>query len=225
MLAADCLFFVWNMIDIYTWATPNGRKVSIILEELGLDYNVHEINIAKGEQHTPEFLTVSPNNKIPGIVDSDGPGGPGGKPLSMFETGAILIYLAEKTESELYPKDFKKRMATLQWLMWQMGGVGPMFGQAHHFMFNPSEVVPYAQERYHKEAKRLYKVMNTQMQDNRYLAGDDYTVADIATFPWVDRFRRHQVDLAEFPNVKRWHEELWERPAVKKGMEVPFYNQ
>ena len=213
------------MIDLYTWATPNGRKVSIILEELGLDYNVHEINIAKGEQHTPEFLTVSPNNKIPGIVDSDGPGGPGGKPLSMFETGAILIYLAEKTKSELYPKDFKKRMATLQWLMWQMGGVGPMFGQAHHFMFNPSEVVPYAQERYHKEAKRLYKVMNTQMQDNRYLAGDDYTVADIATFPWVDRFRRHQVDLAEFPNVKRWHEELWERPAVKKGMEVPFYNQ
>ena len=213
------------MIDLYTWATPNGRKVSIMLEELRLDYNVHEINIAKGEQHTSEFLTVSPNNKIPGIVDSDGPGGPGGKPLSMFETGAILIYLAEKTESELYPKDFKKRMATLQWLMWQMGGVGPMFGQAHHFMFNPSEVVPYAQERYHKEAKRLYKVMNTQMQDNRYLAGDDYTVADIATFPWVDRFRRHQVDLAEFPNVKRWHEELWERPAVKKGMEVPFYNQ
>ena len=181
------------MIDLYTWATPNGRKVSIMLEELRLDYNVHEINIAKGEQHTPEFLTVSPNNKIPGIVDSDGPGGPGGKPLSMFETGAILIYLAEKTESELYPKDFKKRMATLQWLMWQMGGVGPMFGQAHHFMFNPSEVVPYAQERYHKEAKRLYKVMNTQMQDNRYLAGDDYTVADIATFPWVDRFRRHRL--------------------------------
>ena len=213
------------MIDLYTWATPNGRKVSIMLEELRLDYNVHEINIAKGEQHTPEFLTVSPNNKIPGIVDSDGPGGPGGKPLSMFETGAILIYLAEKMESELYPKDFKKRMATLQWLMWQMGGVGPMFGQAHHFLFNPSEAVPYAQERYHKEAKRLYKVMNTQMQDNRYLAGDDYTVADIATFPWVDRFRRHQVDLAEFPNVKRWHEELWERPAVKKGMEVPFYNQ
>ena len=213
------------MIDLYTWATPNGRKISIMLEELRLDYNVHEINIAKGEQHTPEFLTVSPNNKIPGIVDSDGPGGPGGKPFSMFETGAILIYLAEKTESELYPKDFKKRMATLQWLMWQMGGVGPMFGQAHHFMFNPSEVVPYAQERYHKEAKRLYKVMNTQMQDNRYLAGDDYTVADIATFPWVDRFRRHQVDLAEFPKVKRWHEKLWERPAVKKGMEVPFYNQ
>ncbi len=210
------------MIDLYTWATPNGRKVSIMLEELGLDYNVHEINLSKGEQHTPEFLAVSPNNKIPGIVDSDGPGG---EPFSMFETGAILIYLAEKTESELYPKDFKKRTVTLQWLMWQMGGVGPMFGQAHHFMFNPSEVVPYGQERYHKETKRLYKVMNTQMQGNRYLAGDDYTVADIATFPWVDRKDRHQVDLDEFPNVKRWHEELWERPAVKKGMEVPFYNQ
>ena len=210
------------MIDLYTWATPNGRKVSIILEELGLDYDVHEINLAKGEQHTPEFLAVSPNNKIPGIVDSDGPGA---KPFSMFETGAILIYLAEKTESELYPKDFTKRMVTLQWLMWQMGGVGPMFGQAHHFMFNPSEVVPYGQERYHNETKRLYKVMNTQMQDNRYLAGDDYTLADIATFPWVDRFRRHQVDLDEFPNVKRWHQELWQRPAVKKGMEVPFYNQ
>ncbi len=210
------------MIDLYTWATPNGRKVSIMLEELGLDYNVHEISLAKGEQHTPEFLAVSPNNKIPGIVDADGPGA---KPLPMFETGAILIYLAEKTESELYPKDFEKRMVTLQWLMWQMGGVGPMFGQAHHFMFNPSEVVPYGQERYHKEVKRLYKVMNTRMEDNRYLAGDDYSVADIATFPWVDRFRRHQVDLAEFPNVKRWHEELWQRPAVKKGMEVPFYNQ
>jgi len=210
------------MIDLYTWATPNGRKVSIMLEELGLDYNVHEINIAKGEQHTPEFLAVSPNNKIPGIVDSDGPGG---EPFSMFETGAILVYLAEKTESELYPKDFKKRTVTLQWLMWQMGGVGPMFGQAHHFMFNPSEVVPYGQERYHNETKRLYKVMNTQMEDNPYLAGDDYTIADIATFPWVDRKNRHQVDLADFPNVKRWHEELWERPAVKKGMEVPFYNQ
>jgi|TARA_Y100000294_G_C8546467_1_gene333382 GST-like protein len=222
MLAADFRYLRGEMIDLYTWATPNGRKVSIMLEELGLDYNVHQINITKGEQHTPEFMAISPNNMIPGIVDS---GGPGGEPFPMFETGAILIYLAEKTESELYPKDFKKRMVTLQWLMWQMGGVGPTFGQAHHFMFNPSEVVPYGQERYHKEAKRLYKVMNTRMQDNRYLAGGDYSVADIATFPWVDRFRRHQVDLAEFPNVKRWHEELWERPAVKKGMEVPFYNQ
>ena len=210
------------MIDLYTWATPNGRKVSIMLEELGLDYNVHEVDLSKGQQHEPEFLAISPNNKIPGIVDSDGPGG---EPVKMFETGAILIYLAEKEKSELYPADALKRMETLQWLMWQMGGVGPMFGQAHHFMFKPKEDVPYGVERYHKETKRLYKVMNERLADVTYLAGGDYTVTDIATFPWVDRFRRHQVDLADFPNVQKWHEMLWERPAVKKGMEVPFYNQ
>ena len=209
------------MIDLYTWATPNGRKVSIMLEELKLDYNVHEVDISKGEQHEPEFLAISPNNKIPGIVDSDGPGG---SPIEMFETGAILIYLAEKEKSELYPTDAVKRMETLQWLMWQMGGVGPMFGQAHHFMFNPKEDVPYGIERYHKETKRLYKVMNGKLGENEFLAGGDYTIADIATFPWVDRFRRHQVDLADFPNVQKWHEMLWERQAVKKGMEVPFYN-
>ena len=209
------------MIDLYTWATPNGRKVSIMLEELGLDYNVHEVDLSKGQQHEPEFLAISPNNKIPGIVDSDGPGG---EPVKMFETGAILIYLAEKEKSELYPADALKRMETLQWLMWQMGGVGPMFGQAHHFMFKPKEDVPYGVERYHKETKRLYKVMNERLADVTYLAGGDYTVTDIATFPWVDRFRRHQVDLADFPNVQKWHEMLWERPAVKKGMEVPFYN-
>ena len=209
------------MIDLYTWATPNGRKVSIMLEELGLGYTVHEVDISKGQQHEPEFLAISPNNKIPGIVDSDGPGA---KPIKMFETGAILIYLAEKEKSELYPTDALKRIVTLQWLMWQMGGVGPMFGQAHHFMFNPSEDVPYAIERYHKETKRLYKVMNGQLGENKFLAGGDYTIADIATFPWVDRKNRHQVDLADFPNVQKWHEMLWERPAVKKGMEVPFYN-
>ncbi len=209
------------MIDLYTWATPNGRKVSIMLEELGLGYTVHEVDISKGQQHEPEFLAISPNNKIPGIVDSDGPGA---KPIKMFETGAILIYLAEKEKSELYPTDALKRIVTLQWLMWQMGGVGPMFGQAHHFMFNPSEDVPYAIERYHKETKRLYKVMNGQLGENKFLAGGDYTIADIAAFPWVDRKNRHQVDLADFPNVQKWHEMLWERPAVKKGMEVPFYN-
>ena len=209
------------MIDLYTWGTSNGRKVSIMLEELGLDYNVHEVDLSKGQQHEPEFLAISPNNKIPGIVDSDGPGG---EPVKMFETGAILIYLAEKEKSELYPADALKRMETLQWLMWQMGGVGPMFGQAHHFMFKPKEDVPYGVERYHKETKRLYKVMNERLADVTYLAGGDYTVTDIATFPWVDRFRRHQVDLADFPNVQKWHEMLWERPAVKKGMEVPFYN-
>jgi GST-like protein len=135
------------MIDLYTWATPNGRKVSIMLEELGLDYNVHEVNIGKGEQHDPEFLKVSPNNKIPGIVDSDGPGG---EALNLFETGAILVYLAEKTGSELYPTDPRQRAITMQWLMWQMGGVGPMFGQAHVFMFNPKEEAPQARERYYK---------------------------------------------------------------------------
>ncbi|MEE9318510.1 MAG: glutathione binding-like protein [Rhodospirillales bacterium] len=209
------------MFDLYTWSTTNGRKVSIMLEELGLGYTVHEVDISKGQQHEPEFLAISPNNKIPGIVDSDGPGA---KPIKMFETGAILIYLAEKEKSELYPTDALKRIVTLQWLMWQMGGVGPMFGQAHHFMFNPSEDVPYAIERYHKETKRLYKVMNGQLGENKFLAGGDYTIADIAAFPWVDRKNRHQVDLADFPNVQKWHEMLWERPAVKKGMEVPFYN-
>ncbi len=210
------------MIELYTWGTPNGRKVSIMLEELGLEYNVHEVNIGKGEQHDPEFLKVSPNNKIPGIIDTDGPGA---KPLNMFETGAILVYLAEKTGSELYPTDPRKRAITMQWLMFQMGGVGPMFGQAHVFMFNPKEEVPVARERYHKETKRLYGVMDRQLADNKFIAGDDYTIADIAIFPWVQRNNRHQVDLNEFPNVKRWYDEIWARPAVEKGMSVPFLNE
>ncbi len=210
------------MIELYTWGTPNGRKVSIMLEELGLDYNVHEVNIGKGEQHDPEFLKIGPNNKIPGIIDTDGPGA---KPLNMFETGAILVYLAEKTGSELYPTDPRKRAITMQWLMFQMGGVGPMFGQAHVFMFNPKEEVPFARERYHKETKRLYGVMDRQLADNKFIAGDDYTIADIAIFPWVHRNNRHQVDLDEFPNVKRWYDELWKRPAAEKGMSVPFLNE
>ena len=210
------------MIDLYTWGTPNGRKVSIMLEELGLDYNVHEVNIGKGEQHDPEFLKVSPNSKIPGIIDTDGPGG---EPLNMFETGAILIYLAEKTGSDLLPTEPRERAQTMQWLMWQMGGVGPMFGQAHVFMFNPKEEVPQARERYHKETKRLYGVMDRQLAGNKFIAGDDYTIADIAIFPWVHRNNRHQVDLNEFPNVKRWYDELWKRPAVEKGMSVPFLNE
>ncbi|MDA0306308.1 MAG: glutathione binding-like protein [Proteobacteria bacterium] len=209
------------MIELYTWATPNGRKVSVMLEELGLEYNVHEVDISKGQQHEPEFLAISPNNRIPGIIDMDTADG---EPLKMFETGAILIYLAEKTGSGLLPTEIRPRTEVLQWLMWQMGGVGPMFGQAHVFMFNPKEEVPQAVERYHKETKRLYKVMNEQLGKARYLANDNFSIADIATFPWVDRYPRHQVDLAEFPNVLRWHTELWERPAVKKGMEVPFYN-
>lgn len=209
------------MIDLYTWGTPNGRKVSIMLEELGLEYTVHEVDIHKDQQFEPEFLKISPNNKIPAIVDPDGPDG---KPISLFESGAILIYLAEKTNSPLLPADPRQRANCLQWLMFQMGGFGPMLGQAHHFLRNPKEVVPYAQKRYHNETKRLYGVLDRHLADNTYLAGDDYTIADIITYPWAARFEWHQVDLAEFPNVERWFKLLSERDAVKKGMSVPYLN-
>ncbi len=209
------------MIDLYTWGTPNGRKVSIMLEELGLEYTVHEIHIGKDEQFAPEFLNISPNNKIPAIIDNDGPDG---KALSLFESGAILIYLAEKTDSDLLPTEARKRAQCLQWLMFQMGGVGPMFGQAHHFLRNPKEVVPYGQKRYHAETKRIYGVMDKQLADSPYLAGDDYTIADVATYPWVSRYEWHQVDLAEFPKVKRWFDAISQRDAVKKGMAVPYLN-
>ena len=209
------------MFDLYTWGTPNGRKVSVMFEELGLEYNVHEINIGKGEQHQPQFLAISPNNKIPCITDSEGPDG---EPISLFESGAILIYLAEKTGSELLPADLRERAITIQWLMFQIGGVGPMFGQAHHFMFNPKEVVPYGQKRYHDETKRLYGVMDKRLGEVEYLASDKYTIADIATYPWVARFERHQVDLNDFSNVKRWFYTISKRPAVEKGMGVPFFN-
>ena len=209
------------MIDLYTWGTPNGRKVSIMLEELGLDYTVHEIHIGKDEQFAPDFLKISPNNKIPAIVDSDGPGG---DPLSLFESGAILIYLAEKTGSPLLPVDPRPRAVCMQWLMFQMGGVGPMLGQAHHFLRNPKEVVPYAQKRYATETRRLYGVLDAHLASNSYLAGDNYSIADIATYPWVSRFEWHQVDLDDFPNVKRWFDQISERDAVKKGMAVPYLN-
>jgi len=209
------------MIDLYTWGTPNGRKVSIMLEELGLEYTVHEIHIGKDEQFAPDFLKISPNNKIPAIVDNDGPGG---EALSLFESGAILVYLAEKAGSDLLPTDAHQRAQCMQWLMFQMGGVGPMFGQAHHFLRNPKEVVPYGQERYRNEAKRLYGVMDKQLANNTYLAGDIYTIADVATYPWVARYEWHQVDLEEFPNVKRWFDAISGREAVKKGMAVPYLN-
>ncbi len=209
-------------IELYTWATPNGRKVSIMLEELSLPYNVHRIDLSKREQYGEEFLAISPNNRIPAIID---PEGPDGEPLSLFESGAILIYLAEKTgNTNLLPDKGRKRAITMQWLMWQMGGVGPMFGQAHHFLFQPKEDVPYGKKRYHDETKRLYKVMNQRFGVATYFAGDDYTVADIATYPWVARYPRHQVDLNEFPNVKRWFDLISKRPAVEKGMAVPFLN-
>jgi GST-like protein len=204
------------MIDLYTWSTPNGRKVSIMLEECALSYKVHPINIGKGEQHTPEFLAINPNNRIPAIVDSEGPGG---KPLPLFESGAILIYLAEKT-GKLIPKDVRARLICLQWLMFQMGGVGPMFGQAHHFIRN-KEVVPYGIKRYTDETRRLYGVLQRRLSDAEYLGGAEYTIADIATFPWVARFEWHKVDLNAFPAVKRWFDKLYARPAVQKGMAVP----
>lgn len=205
------------MIDLYTWSTPNGRKVSILLEEAGLPYRVHAVDITKGEQFKPEYVAICPNSKIPAIVDSDGPGG---GPITLFESGAILIYLAEKT-GRFLPQEARARYATLQWLMFQMGGVGPMFGQAHHFMRNAKEQVPYGIERYGKEAARLYGVMDRRLSEVRYLAGDEYTIADIATYPWVARHEWHRVNLAEFANVKRWFDEIGARPAVPRGMAVP----
>jgi GST-like protein len=203
------------MIDLYTWSTPNGRKVSIMLEECALPYRVHPINIGKDEQFKPGFLAIAPNNRIPAIVDQEGPGG---KPLPLFESGAILIYLAEKTGNRFYPQ--KQRYQVLQWLMWQMGGVGPMFGQAHHFIRAKKDEIPYGTERYVKEAKRLYGVADKHLASHEYFA-DEYSIADIAIYPWMARHEWHRVDLAAYPNVKRWYDGVGARPAVVKGMNVP----
>lgn len=204
------------MIDLYTWTTPNGRKVSIMLEECGLAYRAHKVNIGQGEQFKPEFLAISPNNRIPAIVDSEGPDG---KPIEMFESGAILVYLAGKT-GKFLPKSVRGKYEALQWLMWQMGGVGPMFGQAHHFLRSAPEQVPYGIKRYTDEARRLYGVLDRRLADAAYMAGE-YSIADIATYPWAARHEWHKVDLAEFPNVKRWYDTIGKRPAVVRGMAVP----
>jgi GSH-dependent disulfide-bond oxidoreductase len=201
------------MIDFYTWSTPNGRKVAIMLEECALAYTTHKIDIGKGDQFTPAFLAVNPNGKIPAIVDH---AAVDGKPLALFESGAILIYLAEKT-GKFLPAAPRARAEVLQWLMFQMGGVGPMFGQAHHFIRFAPEKVPYGIERYSKETRRLYGVMDKRLSESAYLAGADYSIADMATFPWVARHTYHEVDLADFPNVKRWHDAIAARPAVVKG--------
>ncbi|MEQ8665892.1 MAG: glutathione S-transferase N-terminal domain-containing protein [Rhodospirillales bacterium] len=207
------------MIDFYTWGTPNGRKVSIMLEEIGLDYTVHTVDITADEQFDPAFLAISPNNKIPAIVDHDGIGG---RKMTLFESGAILIYLANKTKTGLFPSDTAERYETLQWLMFQMGGVGPMFGQANHFLHFLKEDVPYAQNRYRTETHRLYGVMDRRLADNAYLAGGAYTIADIATYPWVMRWNWHEIDLPkQCPNVWRWVETIGARPAVERGMAVP----
>jgi len=204
------------MIELYTWPTPNGHKVHIMLEETGLAYNVHPIDISAGDQFDPEFLKISPNNRMPAIVDTDGPDG---KPISLFESGAILIYLAEKT-GRFLPEAPRARYATLQWLMWQMGGLGPMLGQAHHFRQYAPEQIPYAVERYTNEARRLYGVADRRLGEARYLAGDDYTIADIASFPWTRSHERQGVDFADYPNVKRWFDEIGARPAVERGVQV-----
>ncbi len=204
------------MIDLYTWTTPNGRKVSIMLEELGAPYRVHPVNIGKGDQFKPEYLKINPNGKIPSIVD---PEGPDGKPIAMMESGAILIYLADKT-GRLLAKSGRPRYTALEWLMFQMGGVGPIFGQVHHYLRAAKEPVPYAIERYGKETRRLYGVMNDHLKDHAYLA-EEYSIADIATFPWVARYEWHKTDLNDFPNVKRWFDAISARPAVQKGMNVP----
>lgn len=207
------------MIDLYTWGTPNGRKASIMLEEVGLPYKVHPINIGKGEQNTAEYIAINPNSKIPAIIDADGPGG---KPVQVFESGAILIYLAEKT-GKLLSSEPRARLQALEWLMFQMGGVGPMLGQAHHFLRNAPEPVPYAVERYVKETRRLYGVLDRRLAAAAFLA-EEYSIADIATYPWVARHEWHRVDLAEFPNVERWFAAIGGRPAVERGMKVPFLN-
>jgi len=203
-------------IELYTWSTPNGRKASIALEELGLAYRVHPIDIGKDEQFAPEFLKISPNNKIPAIVD---PQGPDGEPIPVFESGAILIYLAEKT-GRLMPQDPRARYTALQWLMWQMGGFGPMLGQAHHFRRFAKEQIPYAIERYTNETRRLYGVLDKRLKETDYVAGD-YSIADIAIFPWAARHEWQGIDLADFPALKRWYDAIAARPAVQKGMAVP----
>ena len=204
------------MIDLYTWTTPNGRKVSIMLEELALPYRVHAINIGKGDQFKPEYVKINPNSKIPSIVDAEGPDG---GPITMMESGAILIYLAGKT-GKLMPASVRDRMVALQWLMFQMGGVGPIFGQVHHYLRAAKEQVPYAIERYTRETRRLYGVLEARLKDHEYLAGV-YSVADIATYPWVARHEWHRTDLNDFPRVKRWFDAISARPAVQKGMNVP----
>ena len=204
------------MIELYTWGTPNGRKASIMLEECALPYNVHKINIREGEQFAPEYVRINPNGKIPSIVDPDGPDG---KPINLMESGAILIYLADKT-GKFLSRVPRERYQALEWLMFQMGGVGPMFGQVHHFVRSAKEQVPYAVQRYIKEKDRLYAVLDKRLGEAQYLAGE-YSIADIATYPWVSRYEWHITKLEDYPNVKRWFNAVGTRPAVQRGMAVP----
>jgi GSH-dependent disulfide-bond oxidoreductase len=203
------------VIDVYTWPTPNGHKVHIMLEEVGLPYTVHPIDIGRGDQFDPAFLKISPNNKMPAITDREGPGG---KPYSLFEPGAILLYLAEKT-GKLMPAETGARYAVIQWLMFQMGNIGPMLGQAHHFRHYAPEPLPYAIQRYTNEANRLYGVLDRRLQGRSYLA-DDYSIADIAVWPWVRTPDRQGVDAGAYPNYRRWFDAIAARPAVQRGIQV-----
>ena len=205
------------MIDLYTWPTPNGHKVHIMLEECGLPYAVHAVDIGAGEQFDPQFLKISPNNKIPAIVDSEGPDG---KPMSLLESGAILVYLAGKT-GKFLPKTTRGRYETLQWLMFQMGGLGPMLGQAHHFRIYAPHKIDYAIERYTNEARRLYGVLERQLErTGAYVAGREYTIADIACWPWTRSHENQGIDLADFPQVRRWHDIIAARPAVQRALTI-----
>ena len=204
------------MIEVYSWATPNGHKVHIMLEECGLPYKAHAVDIGAGDQFKPDFLAISPNNKIPAIVDPDGPDG---KPISLFESGAILLYLAAKT-GRFMPADLRGKYEVLEWLMFQMGGVGPMLGQAHHFRIYAPEKIPYAVDRYTNEAKRLYGVMNKRLAKTKYIGGNEYGIADIAIFPWLRSWKNQGIDWNDFPHLRGWFDEVAARPAVMRGVEV-----
>ncbi len=204
------------MIDVYSWPTPNGHKVHIMLEETGLEYRVHGVNIREGNQFEPGFLKISPNNRIPAIVDHDGPDG---KPIPLFESGAILLYLASKT-GRFLPQELQARWSCVQWLMWQMGGVGPMFGQANHFRSYSREKLQYPIERYTNEANRLTRVLDRRLGESRYAGCDEYSIADIAIFPWMRNPERRGINFEEYPNVRRWFDEINARPAVQRGVKV-----
>jgi GST-like protein len=217
MPAADAAPKAHKPIEVWTWPTPNGHKVHILLEELGLPYTVVPINIGAGDQFRPEFLAITPNHRIPAIID---PEGPEGTPFALFESAAIMIYLAEKAGSALLPQDPATRYRCLQWLMFQMGGVGPMFGQYNHFANYATEKLPYAIERYTNEVARLHRVLDKRLAESPYLAGAGYSIADIATFPWIRNPERRGIDLAHYPAVQRWHDAIAARPAVQRGVEV-----
>ncbi len=203
-------------IDLYYWPTPNGWKITIFLEEVNLPYNVVPVDIAAGDQYEPEFLKISPNNKMPAIID---PEGPDGAPITLFESGAILIYLADKTE-RFFPQTPRERYVVLQWLMFQMGHVGPMLGQAHHFRQYAPEKIPYAVERYTNEAARLYRVIDRRLAETTFIAGDEYTIADMAIFPWLRSHENQGQSLDDYPSLKRWYEGMEARPAIRRALDV-----